>query len=113
MGKSVGCVPPQQPWKATCDLSADASHQALVRVSHGTAAAMRARITGPLIDDHRQLKTSHSVTFLNFAFSPVLCLFSESSIKTVLNQSAKNRDFFRQRTQSPHKKESNIGARGV
>ena len=30
--------------------------------------------------------------------------FSESSIKTVLTQSAKNRDFFRQRNQTPHKR---------
>jgi hypothetical protein len=33
--------------------------------------------------------------------------FSESSIKTVLNQSAKNPDFSRQRNQSPHKREQN------
>jgi hypothetical protein len=47
MGKSVGWAPPQQLRKATCDQSADVSHQALARASHGTAAAMRARITGP------------------------------------------------------------------
>jgi hypothetical protein len=31
--------------------------------------------------------------------------FSESSIKTVWNQSVKNRDFFRQRNQTPHKRD--------
>jgi hypothetical protein len=44
---SVGCAPPRQPWKATCDLSAGASQQAMARSSQGTAAAMRARISGP------------------------------------------------------------------
>ncbi len=34
---------------ASCDLSADAPHQAMVRTSHGTAAVMRARIAGPSI----------------------------------------------------------------
>ncbi len=65
-----------------------------------------------LVDDHRQLKTSVS-TFsrgryttvrlraLHIAFPP---FFPESSIKTVLNQSAKNRDFFRQRNQTPRQR---------
>jgi hypothetical protein len=44
-----GCAPPRQPRTATCDLSADAPHQATARTSHGTAAAMRARISGPSI----------------------------------------------------------------
>jgi hypothetical protein len=45
----MGCAPQRQPRTATCDLSADAPHQAMVRTSHGTAAAMRARIAGPSI----------------------------------------------------------------
>jgi hypothetical protein len=63
------------------------------------------------VDDHRQLKTSLS-TFSRGRFTTVRLRswilpfppFSESSIKTVLNQSAKNRDFFRQRNQTPHKR---------
>ena len=39
--------PPRQPRTATCDLSADASHQTIARAGHGTAAAMRARFSGP------------------------------------------------------------------
>ena len=46
-GQSVGCAPPRQPRKATCDLPAGASQQAMARASQGTAAAMRARISGP------------------------------------------------------------------
>jgi hypothetical protein len=46
---AMGCVQPRQPRTATCDLSADAPHQSTARNSHGTAAAMRARIAGPSI----------------------------------------------------------------
>ena len=42
------CAPPRQPRTATCDLSADASHQALARASHFTAAAMRATAESPI-----------------------------------------------------------------
>jgi len=45
----MGFAQPLQPGTATCDLSADTPHQAMVRTSHGTAAAMRARIAGPSI----------------------------------------------------------------
>ena len=67
MGKS-GCAPPQPPRKATCDLSADASHQALARASHFTAAAMRARITGP---PSRIRRTRHGERRMNSA--PAIC----------------------------------------
>ena len=67
MGKS-GCAPPQPPRKATCDLSADASHQALARASHFTAAAMRARITGP---PSRIRRTRHGERRMNLA--PAIC----------------------------------------
>ena len=71
MGKSVGWAPPQQPRKATCDLSADASHQALARASHFTAAAMRARITGP---PSRIRRTRHGERRMNSA--PAICVCS-------------------------------------
>jgi len=45
----LGCAPQLQPKTATCDLSADTPHPATARTSHGTAAAMRARIAGPSI----------------------------------------------------------------
>ena len=46
---AIGCAPPRQPRTAKFDLSADAPHQATARTSHGTAAAMRSRISGPSI----------------------------------------------------------------
>ena len=67
MGKS-GCAPPQQLRKATCDLSSDASHQALARASHVTAAAMRARITGA---PSRIRRTLHGERRMNSA--PAIC----------------------------------------
>ena len=45
----MGCTPQRQQRTAMCDLSADAPHQATALNSHGTAAAMRARIAGPSI----------------------------------------------------------------
>ena len=45
---AIGCAPPRQPRTATCDLSADAPHQATACNSHGTAAAMRAAAESPI-----------------------------------------------------------------
>ena len=45
--QSVGYAPSLQPRKATCDQSADASHQAIAHASPSTAIAMRSRFSGP------------------------------------------------------------------
>jgi hypothetical protein len=84
MGKS-GCAPPQQLRKATCDLSSDASHQALARASHVTAAAMRARITGA---PSRIRRTLHS--YLNSPNSGIGLFYAESGFFD-----GKNLDFWR------------------
>jgi len=46
--RAMGSAPPRKPRTATCDLSADAPHQATARNSHGTAAAMRAAAESPI-----------------------------------------------------------------
>jgi len=65
---SVGCAPPRQPWKATCDLSAGASQQAMARSSQGTAAAMRARISGPPSRIRRTRRVDECTSGDNFCF---------------------------------------------
>jgi hypothetical protein len=70
----MGCAPLRQPLTSTCDLSADAPHQATARNSHGTAAAMRARIAGPSIthSSNKAWRTGGD------EFGPAICALSSS-----------------------------------